>query len=798
MGIRAVRFSFALSVIVLGAGCGSAPQEEQNTEAVQSPEAVQLSQNRRSSPHCSGSRPCAPRPNETATCLRGSCVYSCNSGFADCNGNQADGCEVNVGSDPQNCGACGALCQAGANQQPTCSGGRCGTVCNAGFGDCNGSAADGCESNLAGDPSNCGACGSACLALANETAFCSFGVCGASCNAGFADCNGSGIDGCETSLANDANNCGACGHVCSAGPNQVAICANGTCTAACRAGYADCNGASADGCEVNLTTDSANCGVCGNDCNASLSCTHSICSSATCQAPFDASRCLAPNRSSGAGTCAFANAGCPVVDSDGDGLPDVWEDNGAIDLNCDGAFDSNDVALPASDSRVKDVYLSIQYMIPSPNLYSILNCPSPSPSPSPSEPPYGHRPFAESINLVVRAFAGAHLLSEAQPCGSSHVDYRVSTTELVPDSPCPNGFSCVDFACLPNCTTDSDCAASCNDDCQAVGGAHCVPNDAGSRVCRLWRLHVDPLPATGVEHHDIITYGPLPDTCTNTAGGGSGTPGDSVDFYRYKSANFNPKEAAFKHFVLFAHDNTCYGTGSPGCGDPSCPSVFGSAPQPGTTGLSEIRGNDMIVSLGAHQIGDSGVTRVLEEAGVLMHELGHNLGLDHGGPLPLPNRPLKPNYISVMNLLYELGGISYSDTAGSTVPITSRPDYSHQALALSLDESSLNEADGIGAPGLAEPFSRALVRFSGPSTPVMPCPVDSCGAPQNNCFRFGSAALVGGAITPIDWNSNGVIDSSPVSQDINASGSLEVLDPAGSNDWTNLSYSFQCLPTYAN
>lgn len=56
-------------------------------------------------------------------CVNGTCKMDCNAGRADCNGNQADGCEVNIDSDPRNCGACGIACDAIAGQ--ACVGGRC-------------------------------------------------------------------------------------------------------------------------------------------------------------------------------------------------------------------------------------------------------------------------------------------------------------------------------------------------------------------------------------------------------------------------------------------------------------------------------------------------------------------------------------------------------------------------------------------------------------------------------------------------------------------------------------------------
>src|SRR5690606_33186900 len=49
----------------------------------------------------------------------------------------------------------------------------CSIACNAGFGDCNNAAADGCEAGLAADKNNCGACGKKCAGAQS----CVDGVC---------------------------------------------------------------------------------------------------------------------------------------------------------------------------------------------------------------------------------------------------------------------------------------------------------------------------------------------------------------------------------------------------------------------------------------------------------------------------------------------------------------------------------------------------------------------------------------------------------------------------------------------
>lgn len=72
-----------------------------------------------------------PGKNQKRACEKGVCVYDCEPGFADCNGDPADGCEVNLSIHPANCGACGNACNIAAGQP--CVEGKCLTVaCEAG------------------------------------------------------------------------------------------------------------------------------------------------------------------------------------------------------------------------------------------------------------------------------------------------------------------------------------------------------------------------------------------------------------------------------------------------------------------------------------------------------------------------------------------------------------------------------------------------------------------------------------------------------------------------------------------
>jgi hypothetical protein len=96
------------------------------------------------------------------------------------------------------------------------------------------------------------------------------------CNTGFANCNAIYNDGCEVNVTNDASNCGTCGTKCVA-VDGVAACISSKCTViSCNAGYADCDGVYSNGCEANLDTDS-NCGGCGMVCKNATSCSGGTC-----------------------------------------------------------------------------------------------------------------------------------------------------------------------------------------------------------------------------------------------------------------------------------------------------------------------------------------------------------------------------------------------------------------------------------------------------------------------------------------------------------------------------------------
>jgi hypothetical protein len=192
-----------------------------------------------------------PPPNTTAICVAGTCgVGACLPGFYDCDANPANGCEVNLNSDVGNCGFCGNVCPSFPNASSTCTGGICGMgPCFPGWDNCDGNPANGCEVNIDSDLNNCGSCGNVCSAPGG-TPVCTGGTCQvASCDPGLDDCDGNPTNGCETDLLSDAANCGACGNICNL-PNAEPSCTGGDCTiAACALNFWDIDGFDSNGCE---------------------------------------------------------------------------------------------------------------------------------------------------------------------------------------------------------------------------------------------------------------------------------------------------------------------------------------------------------------------------------------------------------------------------------------------------------------------------------------------------------------------------------------------------------------------
>ncbi len=185
-----------------------------------------------------------------------------------------------------------------------------------------------------------------------------------------------------------------------------------------------------------------------------------------------------------------------------------------------------------------------------------------------------------------------------------------------------------------------------------------------------------------------------------------------------------------------------------------------------SSGLGELWGNDFMVTLGGRGWTPAGGTPD-QQAGTFMHELGHTLGLHHGGADAIG---YKPNYHSVMNYLWQVPSQRY--------PESWILDFSREDLP-EINEAALNESAGIGGDS----------RFRVPAGP----------APSRLVNERGS----------IDFNRNGQIDTfdpaDPIAVDINYVLDLNRdLSPSpgqllrGHEDWSALQYRFGNTPNFAD
>ncbi|GIK15128.1 MAG: hypothetical protein BroJett003_00920 [Planctomycetota bacterium] len=131
------------------------------------------------------------------------------------------------------------------------------------------------------------------------------------------------------------------------------------------------------------------------------------------------------------------------------------------------------------------------------------------------------------------------------------------------------------------------------------------------------------------------------------------------EFNVYKAANFDPRREDLFHYAIFCHQFNANRN----------------------SGIAELPGDDFIVA------SDTWYDVSLRVATVCMHELGHNLGLRHGGN---EERTYKPNYNSVMNYRYAFPGTDTNCDAIGDGGV----NYSDGSLA-DLDETFLDEGVGI-------------------------------------------------------------------------------------------------------
>jgi uncharacterized repeat protein (TIGR01451 family) len=183
-----------------------------------------------------------------------------------------------------------------------------------------------------------------------------------------------------------------------------------------------------------------------------------------------------------------------------------------------------------------------------------------------------------------------------------------------------------------------------------------------------------------------------------------------TNFYNAKRANFNANRA-----LVFR-----YGINAQGCDQDSDGSIDSG-------GWGELGGNDFI--------------EYNHDGGTIMHELGHNLNLDHGGNVP---DNCKPNYVSVMNYDRQFG---ISQAGGGSILDYSPPRFAAgrgTAPLGTLTENNLDEATIL----------------------------DATDATNRFVYVNGNGQKVQSQLNqPVDWNGDGDTNDSGLTVNIDTSGS---------------------------
>jgi hypothetical protein len=140
------------------------------------------------------------------------------------------------------------------------------------------------------------------------------------CTGSWADCDGVRADGCEVDVASNTTHCGACGRPCGTAGATGTECVQGECKPTCDARHADCDGNPDNGCETDTTTDQYSCGACGHACSMQNA-SGAICVAGACKATCagdhaDCSKPKSPAKDDGCETNLTLEASCGACGHD--------------------------------------------------------------------------------------------------------------------------------------------------------------------------------------------------------------------------------------------------------------------------------------------------------------------------------------------------------------------------------------------------------------------------------------------------------------------------------------------------
>lgn len=274
----------------------------------------------------------------------------------------------------------------------------------------------------------------------------------------------------------------------------------------------------------------------------------------------------------------------------------------------------------------------------------------------------------------------------------------------------------------------------------------------------------DPAPGINPANFDLGGGNQQPWACTVTLSNVAG----ATSFHRLKATYADVRRRLSFHYSMFTNalgDVTCANSGS------------------GVSGNGELPGNDFAIALGRAGLSlgtQNGINQTINwQAATFMHELGHNLGLRHGG---FEDANYKPNYLSIMNYYYQNDGLP-------VLGMNEGDRYFREYVLYGTCS---------GPPGLTSASQLNRNRFSTPSVFALDYS-DGSSIPLNEAALVESTGFGRVGSGPVDFNWNTVIDTMPVTANLNALNTLPRVCPrvAGGNevlldhnDWAALSLTF--------
>jgi hypothetical protein len=420
-------------------------------------------------------------------------------------------------------------------------------------------------------------------------------------------------------------------------------------------------------------------------------------------------------------------------DTDGDGLLDIWEEQGLKDVTT-GAVLINLPAMGATPN-VKDLFLEIDYMQKfGANAHS-------------------HLPKKEAVDKLGDAFLNA---PAKYPNGSiGPIRLHVDLGSNLPASYAGDPYIIPPMAGLEGGDIVSEQSGATF--CSAYNPDTCLfPGQPGLVSWKKGLNHIK-------ESRVVTNWSP------------------PLQYHATRRYFSDIRDAVF-HYILFAHALAVPG-------DPLVPGPGFLAKS--VSGKADINGGDVVVALGLWKSSnpvDQFVGSAHLQATTMLHEIAHNFGIFHGGTKEGVN--CMPHYQSVANYIYQaLGlqnaaGVTKIDLSRGVLPAPNEIAPSEAAgvgAGLSLYRFRWYAPAAAAAAALGIPISPAS-RFC-PGKPFGPIPpagmvrVDSIGLP-------GVSPV---ARSPIDWDYDRIAELAVASQDLNFNGLLDVANYAGFDDWSNIS-----------